>query len=354
MVDRLIPVRPEEDFNRDALARALTTHVPESGDGPLSVWQFPAGASNLTYLLRRGQWQGVLRRPPLGPVPPKAHDMVREFRWLSRLAPVFGLAPKPLWLDADGDVLGAPAYVMEYRPGLVLDREWPQGIEATPARGQAISEAFVRALVELHAVDWRRAGLGEFGHPEGFLTRQVDGWVQRYYRARTDELKAVDRVIGWLKERVPPSPPPTPIHNDFKLNNMVMDPAVPERIRAVVDWEMATIGDPLFDLGVALGYWIEPQDQPELRDVLPTVTTGPGFFSRREVVERYARLSGRNVDNLHFYLVLAYFKLAVILQQIYVRWKRGQTTDARFGGFGRRVRFLIEYAAELVETGHIE
>ncbi len=340
-------VRPEDDFDRLRLSAALARHVPESGEGPLTVWQFPAGASNLTYLLARGAWRGVLRRPPRGPVAAKAHDMDREYHWLARLCGAFPLAPRPYWLCDDPSVLPVPFYVMEYRPGDVIDRALPVDLPPGIPWGERVSRSFVATLCTLHAVDWQVAGLGEFGHPEGFLARQVERWIERYRRAATDEIPALEPLIDWLTRSVPPSPPPTAIHNDFKLNNLIVAPGAPDEVRAVVDWEMATIGDPLLDLGVALSYWVEPSDSPELREGLPYPSAQPGFWTRTEIAQEYARRSGLAIDALPYYLVFAYFKLAVIVQQIFVRWKRGQTTDPRFATFDRRVRLLIERAAEL-------
>ncbi|ADG05905.1 phosphotransferase family protein [Kyrpidia tusciae] len=339
-----IPVRPGEELDVDAVRRFLSGHIEGLGDCPVEVEQFPSGASNLTYWIRCGAWEAVLRRPPFGPLPPKAHDMKRESSFLSRLHRVFPLAPRPYAFCEDPEVLGAPFYVMEYRRGAVLDDKFPPGVEATPELCRRISYAVVDTLAELHAVDYREAGLGEFGRPEGFLQRQVGGWIDRYHRAKTDDIPQVDRITRWLGDHLPASPAATIIHNDYKLNNLLLDPGDLSRIVAVVDWEMATIGDPLFDLAVSLSYWAEETDPELLKEVLPTVTKYGGFLSRDEFVERYWRRSGRDVSSLDFYMVFAYFKLAVILQQIYVRWKRGQTQDPRFAGFGLRVRRLLEYA----------
>ncbi len=203
--------------------------------------------------------------------------------------------------------------------------------------------------MQIHAIDWQAAGLSEFGHPEGFLARQVKGWIERYFRAQTDEIPQVVPLTGWLAEHVPQSPPATLIHNDFKLNNMLLAADDLTRVTAVLDWEMATIGDPLFDLAITLSYWVNSDDPEELRTILPAVTTMPGFINREQFMEIYAQKSRRDLSSLDFYLIFAYFKLAVIIQQIYVRWKRGQTQDERFAAFGNRVRALIEYAARLAE-----
>ncbi|SFV07090.1 phosphotransferase family protein [Alicyclobacillus macrosporangiidus] len=339
-----IPVRPGEGFDVGAVQRYLAEHVSGWEDGPLEVVQFPTGASNLTYLIQSGERVAVLRRPPLGPLPPKAHDMKRESSFLAHLHPVFPLAPRPLAFCDDPAVIGGPFYVMEYRPGVVLDAEFPEGVAMGMDTRAQISESFVQALVRLHAVDAEASGLMAFGHPEGFLERQVKGWIDRYHRAKTDDIPGVDRLTGWLADHVPPSPQATVIHNDYKLNNLILDQDNPTRIVAIVDWEMATVGDPLFDLGVTLSYWTQPDDPEPLQRILPTVTRYPGFYTRARLIERYAELSGRDVGGIEYYQVFAYFKLAVILQQIYVRWVRGQTRDERFATFGERVRVLIHHA----------
>ena len=339
-----IRVREGEDFDLEAVERYLRDHVDGLPEGELEVRQFPSGASNLTYLLEVGEWEGVLRRPPMGPIPPKAHDMGRESRVLVRLHEAYPLAPKPYFFCEDESVIGAPFYVMERRKGVVVDDEFPEGVEPTRELCRGISRTVADTLAELHAVDPDEAGLGDLGRPEGFLERQVKGWIGRYEKARTDEIERVETLTGWLVRDIPESPEPTIIHNDYKLNNLVLDPEDLTRVRAVLDWEMATVGDPLFDLAVSLSYWTEPDDPQELKVVMPTVTSTPVFMTRGEFMERYAQVSGRDLSEMHWYMVFGYFKLAVILQQIYARWKNGQTQDERFADFGDRVRTLILHA----------
>ena len=339
-----IAVREGEDFDRARLLdylRGTDVGVP---DGTLAVRQYPSGASNLTYLLRCADWEAVLRRPPLGPLPPKAHDMIREARLLARLYTAYPLAPNPYLICDDPAILGAPFYLMERRYGAVLDDQFPSGIAPTPARCRAISESVVAALVQLHAIDWQAAGLTDLGYPDGFLARQVRGWLGRYAAAKTDDSPEIAGLSSWLEAQLPTSPAPTIIHNDFKLNNLLLAADELAPIVAVLDWEMTTIGDPLFDLGVSLSYWVEAEDPPALRAILPTVTDRAGFYSRREFMVRYAALSGRDLGAIDYYLTFAYFKLAVILQQIYARWRHGQTRDERFRTFGEHVRVLIAHA----------
>jgi aminoglycoside phosphotransferase (APT) family kinase protein len=250
-------------------------------------------------------------------------------------------------------VIGAPFYVMERRTGVVLDEKFPDDIQPDEELCRGISRAVVDTLVRLHAVDVKEAGLGDLGKPEGFLERQTDAWISRYDKAKTEEIKEVEPLTDWLSRDVPESPPPTVIHNDYKLNNLVLNPEDLTEVRAVLDWEMATVGDPLFDLAVSLTYWIEPDDPDDLKAVMPTVTVTPGFMSRRELIDRYEAQSGRDLSDMHWYLVFGYFKLAAILQQIFARWKQGQTEDERFADFGERVRTLILHAENLTRTGEV-
>ncbi len=342
-----IPVRSGENFDLDKVELYLHDHIEDIGEGILQVRQFPSGASNLTYLLQIGNWEGVLRRPPFGPVPPKAHDMKRECGLLQHINPVFSLAPKPYIYCDDPAILGAPFYVMERRKGVVVDKSFPPGTTPTPDLCKQISHTVIDTLVQIHAIDWQAAGLDTFGHPPGFLERQVKGWIGRYHQAKTDEIPHVESLTNWFISHIPQSPAPTLIHNDFKLNNMMLDENDLTRAVAVFDWEMTTIGDPLFDLATSLSYWATADDPEELKTILPTVTMFPGFVSRETFMELYALKSSRDLSSMDFYMVFAYFKLAVIIQQIYVRWKRGQTQDERFGAFGDRVQTLIEYAAQL-------
>jgi aminoglycoside phosphotransferase (APT) family kinase protein len=346
-----IPVRADEQFSLARVADFLVA-AGVTGFDPsrLEVEQFPAGHSNLTYLLRAGDWEAVLRRPPLGPVAPRAHDMTREYRILERLHPVFPLAPRPFVVCEDVEVIGAPFYVMERRRGLVLDQEFPPGWRPDPDLHHAISASLVRVLVDLHAVDWRAAGLDAIGRPDGYMQRQVSGWIDRYQRARTTDVPQVEPLSAWLLAGLPESPPATVIHNDFKLNNVLLDPSDPRRITAVLDWEMATVGDPLSDLASLLVYWTAA-GEAEMMGGLKAVTAEPGFATRPEIIQMYAAWSGRDTSHLDWYLAFAYFKVGVICQQIYYRWFKGQTHDERFSGHGAVAINLLRQAARVAGLG---
>jgi aminoglycoside phosphotransferase (APT) family kinase protein len=348
-----IKVREGEDFDLAAVERHMRENIEGLSDGDLEVRQFPSGASNLTYLVKIGDWEGVLRRPPLGPLPPKAHDMGRESKLLKKLHEAFPLAPKPYFFCEDESIVGAPFYAMERREGVIVDASFPEGVEPTDELRRGISRTVVDTFVELHAVDWQKAGLGELGRPEGFLERQVKGWIGRYDKAKTEEIEEVEPLTEWISRDIPGSPPATIVHNDYKLNNLLLNPEDLTEVRAVLDWEMATIGDPLFDLAVSLSYWVEAGDSQELKEVLPTVASTPGFMTRREFIDRYAEMSGRDLSNIHWYVVFGYFKLAVILQQIYARWHSGQTKDDRFADFDERVKNVILHAYDLSRKGDL-
>jgi aminoglycoside phosphotransferase (APT) family kinase protein len=328
---RARPVRPGEELDVSALAAVLAARMPETR-GALTVEQFPGGFSNLTYLLRAGDRELVLRRPPFGAGAIKSgHDMAREYRILSGLAPVYARAPRPIFLCEESESpLGAPFYLMERVRGVILRPPLPARLTIPPPLMESLSLAFVDALVELHQIDICAAGLADIGRPAGYLRRQVDGWTERYARARTDDVGDLDRIAAWLVANLPPEQPASLVHNDFKYDNLVLDPADLSSIRAVLDWEMATIGDPLADLGTSLAYWVQPDDAEELLALGIGLTTLPGNLTRAGVVTRYAERSGRDVSSILFYYVLALLKVAVIAQQLYFRYARGFTADPRF------------------------
>jgi aminoglycoside phosphotransferase (APT) family kinase protein len=282
-------------------------------------------------------------------VAPKAHDMAREYAVLRAVHPHFPAAPRVYLLCEDVGVIGAVFFLMERRRGVVLRTEIPPHFAAIPDYARRVSEAMIDCMVDLHRVDIIKHGLGALGKPEGFLSRQVNGWAERWYRAKTHDLPEMDRVIEWLKARLPAEGAPTLIHNDFKLDNLMFDANDPGRIAAVFDWEMATVGDPLADLGLTLCYWTPP-DGPVREGPVPVLNVGPEWFSREELIEVYQKKTGRDLSALGWHEVLGIFKLAVIVQQIYVRYHRGQTKDERFRSFYLRVESLVKAAAERVEA----
>jgi len=315
----------------------------------MQVAQFPGGHSNLTYHVSFGATELVVRRPPFGPVAPTAHDMAREYRWLAAVHPVFPLAPRVHALCEDPAIIGSVFYVMERRHGLVVRDEEPSPIRNRPETRRSVSLALIEALADLHAIGIADAGLSALGKPHGFVARQVRGWTERWNRSKTSDVPGMEAVGRWLVESLPPDPArPTIVHGDFKLDNLMLDAADPSRLVAVLDWEMAALGDPLVDLGILLAYWAATAP-PDQHDALTTVTTLSGWFTPAELVEHYAARSGRDLSRLKFYEVFALFKIAVVVQQIYFRYVNRQTSDPRFANLGERVAYLAQLAESRVQ-----
>lgn len=351
-IDQPRPPRAGEELDVVKLAAFLHERLPRD-TGTLEVAQFPRGYSNLTYLLRLGQRELVLRRPPFGARIKSAHDMGREFRILSGLQGVYAKIPEPLVYCEDESVLGAPFYVMERVTGVILRAQPPPGLALTPELMRRLSETFIDNLVAIHAVDCGAAGLAELGRPEGYVARQVEGWAKRYLNARTDDITDMEKLAAWLNEHRPGESGACLIHNDYKYDNLVLDPDDPARILATLDWEMSTLGDPLMDLGSALGYWVDEDDPSEWRQQAFGVTTLPGNLNREQLVERYAARSGRNVLDSVFYYAYGLFKIAVIVQQIYARYRQGLTKDERFARLIDVVRAASRMASRAIELGRI-
>ncbi len=334
-LDPTRPVRPGDELD--------TRRLEELLGAPVTVEQFPRGHSNLTYLVKAGERELVLRRPPPGAKAIKAgHDMEREYKLLSRLHPVYPRAPRPV-LFADG------FYLMERVRGLILRARPPDGFDLAPALMRRISESFIDNLAELHRVD---ASVLEMGHPDGYVARQVSGWTGRYEKARTDALPDMETAAAWLASNVPAESGASVIHNDYKYDNVVLDPADPARIVAVLDWEMATTGDPLSDLGMSLAYWFEKDDPPEIARLGLGLTALPGNLSREELAARYFDRTHAAGPVLYHY-VLGLYKVAVIAQQLHFRWKQGFTKDERFAALGDAVRVLASLAARAIGRGHM-
>lgn len=342
----LIEVRPDERFDVDRLTEWLKT-VPNLPEGVPEVSQFGGGKANLTYLLSFPHGaELVLRRPPLGPVAQGAHDMSREYRVLSRLWKAFDKAPRAVAFCEDDSVIGSDFFLMERRDGVVVRGEIPQrfGAGDDPDATRKLSEVVIDTLAEFHAVNPVSCGLDDLGHPEGFLARQVEGWRRRWEKAKHEENPLADEVGRWLSDELPPESAPTLLHNDWRLDNMAVAYDDPGRCVAVYDWDMATRGDPLADLGTLMGSWFDPGEAPGELSMMPTQS--PGWLNRAGAVARYAEKSGRDVTHVDWHLVFGAWKLAVILQQIYIRWLRGQTQDPRFETLDEGARHLFQLAAD--------
>jgi aminoglycoside phosphotransferase (APT) family kinase protein len=359
LIDRPKSVRDGEELDREALAVWLRAHTnllePSDGAAQITVLQFPSGYSNLTYLLQIGRTEAVLRRPPFGNTVKSGHDMGREHTVLSRLAPVYPLAPRPLAYCDDETVIGAPFYLMERRRGIIIRQQPPKGMRIDETTARSLALALIDGLADLHKIDWRGVGLGQFGKPEGYAGRQIDGWTRRWNHAKTDDTPKLDAVAAWLAARLPADADANPalIHNDFKYDNVLLDTVGSTgevHVNAVLDWEMATIGSPRMDLGTTLGYWVEAGDDPRMQGLAFGPTNLPGSPSRAELVDRYQERTGISIGNADYYRVFGLFKIAVILQQIYARYRKGATRDPRFAALGYFVTLLAEVADALAEA----
>lgn len=346
--DDVIKVRPDERFDEARLQEFLRCKLP-GAEASLSVRQFGGGKANLTYLLRFGnRREYVLRRPPLGPYAPSAHDMGREYRVLSVLHRAFPLAPRALLYCDDEGVIGAPFFIMERCRGLVVRQTLPARFAADASAPRHMSEALVDALVAFHSVDYDALGLSDLGRPVGFIQRQVSGWQRRWQAAKSEDDPRVDDIHRWLDAQQPASANRSLVHNDYKLDNTMFAHNDPSRIVAIFDWDMCTLGDPLSDLGMLLTYWTQPDDAPSVKAIGTMPAGDYAFYRRDELVARYARKSGRDLSDMRFYHVLGVFRLLVILQQIYIRYQRGYTQDKRFAKLGPSVDALTNWALDLI------
>jgi aminoglycoside phosphotransferase (APT) family kinase protein len=351
--DRTRPIREGEQFDPAKVEAFLKEQIP-SLRGELTVSQFPGGHSNLTYLIRAGDRELVFRRPPFGRKAKTAHDMGREYRILKALRPAFPYCPEPLAYTEDESLIGSPFYVMERIRGIILRKDLPEGLSFTAREAGALCERLIDVFVELHRVDYKKIGLEGFGKPEGYVRRQVEGWSERYRAARTPDAPDYEAVMAWLHAKMPPeSPLVSVIHNDYRFDNVVLDPQDPFRIIGVLDWEMATVGDPLMDLGGALAYWVNRDDPPEMQAIRMVPTHIEGMFSRAELIRRYAERMDLTIGNGDFYYCFGLFRLAVIAQQIYWRLYNGQTKDERFKLMIVAVHVLEKQARQVIGSSDL-
>ncbi|MGQ0540346.1 MAG: phosphotransferase family protein [Blastocatellia bacterium] len=362
------PVRIGEELNILKLSMYLASRIDVKA-GKLAVEQFPAGSSNLTYLIKIGDREYVLRRPPFGNTIKTAHDMKREFNVLSKLSGVYTPAPKPLLFCDDESVIGSEFYLMERRQGLIIrglapaPLQKPAGSKGTadPSRTlensnelrTEVCHSFIQNLADLHDLDYNAAGLSDLGKPVGYNRRQVEGWTKRYFAAKTDEHPDLESAIKWLNGNTPTESAASLVHNDYKFDNIMLDPTDLTKITAVLDWEMVTIGDPLMDFGTTLGYWMSKDAGEEMLNMPFNPRVLMENISRQELAEMYAAASGRDTSNIHYYYVFGTFKIAVIAQQIYARYVKGFTKDERFAKFDRFVATLGFIAKKVIKTQSI-
>jgi len=353
-IDKTKPIREGEEVDVSKIEAFLKDAIPGL-DGPMEISQFPGGHSNLTYLIKVGGRELVFRRPPFGRKAKTAHDMGREYRVLKALRPFFPYCPNPLAYTEDESIIGSPFYVMERIKGIILRRELPRGLSYTPGEARQLCENVIDVHVELHKVDYRKAGLEHFGKPEGYVRRQVEGWSERYRQARTPDAPESEDVMAWLKEKMPgDSGLVSIIHNDYRFDNIVLDPDNPLKVIGVLDWEMATLGDPLMDLGSSMPYWVDAGDPEEAKAISLVPTTNmPGAMKRMEVVQRYAEKMNLSIGHIDFYYCFGMFRLAVIAQQIYYRFYHGQTKDQRLGMMIIAVNVLDTQCKRLIQSSRL-
>lgn len=341
------PVRKGEELDTGRLGQYLSETL-ETNDH-VTVSQFPAGSSNLTYLVTVGEEEYVLRRPPFGNTVKTAHDMGREFSVLSKLSNVYAPAPKPVLFCEDESVIGSEFYLMERRKGLIIRGRSPAELEGSAEMQSRVARGFIQNLADLHAIDHTAAGLADLGKPDGYARRQVEGWTRRYFAAKTDEHAELEKAIEWLNANIPAAGQASLVHNDYKFDNVMLDPSDLSRVTAVLDWEMVTIGDPLMDLGTTLGYWMSQDAGEEMMRMPFNPYVLMKNISRQELVDIYAEVSGRDTSNMLFHYVFGTFKIAAICQQIYARYVKGFTRDERFSGFDSFVAALGKIAGGSIE-----
>ncbi|MDY0220523.1 MAG: phosphotransferase family protein [Desulfobacterium sp.] len=353
VTDQPLEVREGEAIDLKRVRLFLDEALPDLA-GEITIRQFPSGFSNLTYQIKVGDKELVLRRPPVGAKIKSAHDMGREFRILTALHPVFPLCPRPLAFSEDTSIIGCPFYIMERIKGIILRKELPEDLSLTPEKARELCINLVSLQADLHGIDVKSAGLEFLGKPQGYVERQVKGWQERYRSARTPDAPDFEGVMTWLNDKMQPDTDhPTLVHNDYKFDNVVLDPQNPTRIIGVLDWEMATYGDPLMDLGNSLAYWIDRTDPEECQLMRQSPTHIPGALTRRDIIDLYGEITGRSTAAFDFYLCFGIFRLAVIAQQIYQRYYKGITKDRRFAMLIGAVQILERTALRLMDNSNL-
>lgn len=352
LIDQATTVREGETLDQAAVDRFMKSVLPDL-DGLPVIRQFPGGASNLTYQLDYGKRSFVLRRPPFGHIAKSAHDMLREARVMRALKPVYPYVPEIIAICDDHGILGCDFYVMERLEGIILRQDFPSELKLDAAQTRQLCLNVIDKLVDLHAVDYQSAGLEQIGKGAGYIRRQIEGWSDRFRKARTGDVGDFEAVMDWLHQQMPEDIRLCVIHNDFRFDNVVLNSDNPFEVVGVLDWEMATLGDPLMDLGNSLAYWVQADDEPQFQFMRRQPTHRPGMLSRGEVVDYYLERSGLEVDNFDFYEIYGLFRLAVIIQQIYYRYFHGQTRDKRFSGFGHAANYLQERCLKRIKESRL-
>ncbi|MFJ4143118.1 phosphotransferase family protein [Pseudomonas sp. NPDC089734] len=353
LTDQSTDVRPGEELDARLIDPCLKSHIPGLSGLPV-ISQFPGGASNLTYLIRYPEQEFVLRRPPFGHKARSAHDMGREYRILNGLKDAFPYCPKAYLHCTDDTLIGSDFYVMERVKGIILRSDLPPALNLNAGQTEALCKSFIDKQVELHQVDYQACGLADLGKPQGYVERQILGWSDRYEKAMTPDAPAWERVKHWLAEKRPADhPKPAIVHNDYRFDNVILDPQNPMRIIGVLDWEMTTLGDPLMDLGNTLAYWIQADDPAPVQLMRRQPSNAPGMLTRQQFVDYYAERSGIRIDNFDFYYTYGLFRLAGIVQQIYYRFFHGQTQDKRFASFIHMNALLERMSLQVIDNSSL-
>ncbi|WP_394750431.1 phosphotransferase family protein [Spongiimicrobium salis] len=352
--DKHQKVRKGEELNIVPLQKFLYENkLISSSNASISVTQFTHGYSNLTYLLTTEDTDYVLRKPPFGAIK-RGHDMGREYRVQKAIEAQFSKVPKMYAYTDDTTILGSPFYLMERMDGLILSHQQAKKMQLPPKAYETIAMTWLDTFVALHKVDYKAAGLTDLGKPEGYVARQVTNWGKQYIKAATDDVPAAAQVMRWMEEHQPKEYGYSLIHNDYKYDNVVFKNDQWNEISAVLDWEMATLGDPLMDLGTSLGYWTIHTDHDMVKQGIPSPTIFEGNPKRSEIVEHYAKKSGASINHLVFYYAYGLFKIAVIAQQIYFRYKQGYTTDPRFANLNKAAALCCNLALKAIQTHKID
>ena len=351
--DQSTRIRDGEELDVAIIDSYLKAHIPGLSGEP-QISQFPGGASNLTYLLEYPQQEFVLRRPPFGHKAKSAHDMGREYRILNQLNAGFPYCPKAYVHCTDESVIGAEFYVMQRVNGIILRADLPAELNFSPAQTSQLCKSFIDKLVELHNVDYQACGLGDLGKPEGYVARQISGWSDRYEKALTPDAPLWTEVKAWLNEKMPADhPKPAIVHNDYRFDNVSLDPRDPQRIIGVLDWELTTLGDPLMDLGNTLAYWIEAGDPASVQLMRRQPSNAPGMLTRQQFADYYAERAGIEIKSIDFYYTYGLFRLAGIVQQIYYRFFHGQTQDQRFAQFVQMNKLLEQMSLQVIHQSSL-
>jgi len=351
--DKAVAIRPGEEIDPSAIKAFLQENI-DGLTGDMTISQFPSGFSNLTYLIDMGGRKMVLRRPPIGARVKAGHDMGREYRILKAIHPVFPYCPKPLAFTEDTAIIGSPFFVMEKLSGIILRKDLPKGLCFSREQAENLCRALTNLQADIHTIDVKKAGLDFIGKPAGYVQRQVEGWSNRYRKAKTEDAPDCESIMAWLKDKMPEDTEhPTIVHNDYKLDNVVLDPGRPEKIIGVLDWEMATYGDPLMDLGNSLAYWVEKNDPDDMQMIRSMPTNMAGAMTRQEILNYYEKRTGRSTRQFDFYYCFGLFRLAVIAQQIYYRFFHKITNNKRFAMLIFAVTGLEKTALKVIESSDL-